>query len=45
MVDGKERSWCQRTFAPIGPGSLRGAIFNLVSSSIGAGLLSIPFAV
>lgn len=40
-----ERSWWSRTFAPMGPGSLRGAVFTLVSGSTGAGILSLPWAV
>mmetsp|Transcript_7552 Transcript_7552/g.974 ORF Transcript_7552/g.974 Transcript_7552/m.974 type:complete len:87 (+) Transcript_7552:66-326(+) len=45
LIDGKPRSWCQRTFSPISQGSLRGAVFQLVSSAMGAGLMSIPYAV
>jgi amino acid permease len=40
-----QRSWWSRTFAPMGPGSLRGAVFTLVSGSTGAGILSLPWAV
>lgn len=39
------KSWWSRTFAPMGPGSLRGAVFTLVSGSTGAGILSLPWAV
>jgi len=38
-------SWCQRSFSRITPGSLRGSIFTLCASAIGAGLLSLPYAV
>ena len=37
-----ERTWCQRTFGKMGPGSLRGSIFNLCILSLGTGLLAIP---
>lgn len=40
-----ERPFCTKIFAPIGPGSSRGALFNLSSSAIGAGLMSLPYAV
>lgn len=37
-----ERSWCQRTFGKMRPGSLRGSIFNICILSLGTGLLAIP---
>ena len=37
-----ERSWIQRTFYKMNPGSLRGSIFNLCILSLGTGLLAIP---
>jgi len=37
-----KRSWCKRTFGKMGPGSLRGSIFNLCILSLGTGLLAIP---
>ena len=37
-----KRTWCQRTFGKMGPGSLRGSIFNLCILSLGTGLLAIP---
>ena len=40
-----KRSWRQRTFGPIAPGSIRGSVFTLSSSAIGAGALALPFAV
>jgi len=38
----KERSWMERTFSPITPGSLRGSTFTLISTALGAGVLSLP---
>lgn len=40
-----EKSWTKRTFSEIKPGSIRGSVFTLCSSTIGAGLLSIPYSV
>lgn len=37
-----KRSWFQRTFGKMNPGSLRGSIFNLCILSLGTGLLAIP---
>ena len=37
-----KRTWCQRTFGKMKPGSLRGSIFNLCILSLGTGLLAIP---
>ena len=39
------RPFWSKVCAPIGPGSSRGALFNLSSSAIGAGLMSLPYAV
>lgn len=39
-----DASFCKRTFRPMGPGSLRGAIFSLSASALGAGILSLPYA-
>lgn len=38
------RGWVSRTFSPLTPGCIRGSIFTLLSSIIGAGILGIPFA-
>ena len=38
----EKRSWCKRTFGKMGPGSLRGSIFNICILSLGTGLLAIP---
>ena len=35
-------TWYQRTFSKIRPGSVRGSMFTLVSTAIGAGCLSLP---
>ncbi len=37
------RSWWDRSFSRMGPGSLRGSIFTLVAASIGAGVLTLPY--
>ena len=36
------KSWSQRTFGKMLPGSLRGSVFTMVSTAIGAGCLSLP---
>lgn len=36
------KSWSQRTFSKMMPGSLRGSIFTMISTAIGAGCLSLP---
>ena len=41
----RRRSWSERTFSAIKPGSVRGSIFTLTSTAIGAGALSLPLAV
>lgn len=38
-------SWWDRTFSPINPGSVRGSILTFCSNAIGAGLLSLAYAV
>jgi len=35
--------WYTRAFSPITPGSLRGSTFTLISSALGAGILSLPY--
>lgn len=35
-------TWYSRAFSPITPGSLRGSTFTLISSALGAGILSLP---
>lgn len=37
-----ERSWTERTLGKMEAGSVRGSIFALVSTAIGAGCLTIP---
>ena len=37
------RTFYQRTFSKVGPGSLRGSIFSLCASAIGSGVLSLPY--
>lgn len=32
-----------RTFSPLGPGSVRGSIFSLSASAIGSGVLTLPY--
>lgn len=39
-----KRSWFDRTFSGMGEGSLRAAIFTLVSTAIGLGMLTLPYA-
>jgi len=39
------RTWSQRTLGEIKPGSIRGSIFTLTSTAIGAGCISLPLAV
>ena len=40
--DNAERSWTNRTFSRMEPGSLRGSIFNLLLTCIGTGFLAFP---
>jgi len=37
------KTFFNRTFAPLGRGSLRGSIFSLCASAIGSGVLSLPY--
>jgi amino acid permease len=37
------RTWLKRTFGPMKPGSVRASIFSLVSTSLGTGILALPF--
>jgi amino acid permease len=41
----RKGSWKDRTFSEIRPGSVRGSIFTLTSTAIGAGALAMPLAV
>eukprot|EP01017_Pseudomicrothorax_dubius_P035975 TRINITY_DN510_c0_g1_i1.p1 TRINITY_DN510_c0_g1~~TRINITY_DN510_c0_g1_i1.p1 ORF type:complete len:227 (-),score=54.01 TRINITY_DN510_c0_g1_i1:849-1529(-) len=36
------KSWMQRTFGPLEPGSVRGSIFTLLSTALGVGILTLP---
>ena len=40
-----KKSWAQRTFSPIGAGSVRGSMFSLCSLIIGSGVMGLPLAV
>ena len=37
------RSYFDRTFSPLGKGSIRGSIFALCASAIGSGVLTLPY--
>ena len=37
------RSYMQRTFSPLGKGSVRGSIFALCASAVGSGVLTLPY--
>lgn len=37
------KTYFDRTFSKLGRGSLRGSIFSLCASAIGAGVLSLPY--
>ena len=37
------RTFFNRTFSPLGKGSVRGSIFALCASAIGSGVLSLPY--
>jgi len=41
--DVKKRSCLNRWFGVLTPGSMRGSIFALMSTAIGAGVLSLPY--
>mmetsp|Transcript_6136 Transcript_6136/g.791 ORF Transcript_6136/g.791 Transcript_6136/m.791 type:complete len:91 (-) Transcript_6136:894-1166(-) len=38
------RSWSNRTFGKLEPGSMRGSIFTMISTAVGAGCLALPLA-
>eukprot|EP00388_Colpodella_angusta_P022505 GDKJ01057548.1.p1 GENE.GDKJ01057548.1~~GDKJ01057548.1.p1 ORF type:complete len:564 (+),score=99.25 GDKJ01057548.1:24-1715(+) len=40
-----QKSWRHRTFSSMNPGSLRASIFTLVSTAIGLGMLTLPYAI
>ena len=40
-----EQKWYVRAFSPITPGSLRGSTFTLISTALGAGILSLPYMI
>jgi len=42
-IDTRDRSWFERTFGPMKAGALRGSIFTIISSSIGAGNINTGF--
>ncbi len=42
-IDTGDRSWFERTFGPMRAGALRGSIFTIISSSIGAGNINTGF--
>jgi len=37
-----KQPWYARAFSPLTPGSLRGSMFTLISSALGAGILALP---
>lgn len=37
LMSDQNRSWLDRTFSPLKPGSLRGSTFTIISCTIGAG--------
>ena len=39
------RPWCQRTFSALSPNGVRSSVLNFLAGTIGAGLLSLPYAV
>lgn len=39
-----KRPWAKRTFGPLTPSGIRSTILNFCSSTVGAGLLSLPYA-
>ena len=39
----RNSSFMNRTFSPLGKGSVRGSIFNLSASAIGSGVLTLPY--
>ena len=42
QIESQKKTFSQRTFAPLNQGSIRGSIFTLTATSIGAGILTIP---
>ena len=42
-VFASDKNLFERTFGKLGQGSVRGAIFNLCNTAIGAGVLSLPY--
>jgi hypothetical protein len=44
LINDPKRSFTNRLFGKIGPGSIRGSIFNLTILSLGSGCLSLPKA-
>lgn len=42
-ADSSSRTWFNRTFSTLNPGSVRGSIFTLIASSFGASMLSLPW--
>jgi len=39
----RKRSCLSRWFGPLTPGSMRGSIFALMQTAVGAGILSLPY--
>lgn len=44
LLSGAKRSWTERTFTQLTPNGVRSSILNFCSSTLGAGLLSLPYA-
>ncbi len=42
LTDTSNRTWVHRTFGPFHQGSLRIAIFTLVNTAVGTGMLALP---
>jgi len=42
-IDKIRRSWWDRTFSKMEAGSMRGSILTLIATSIGAGVLTLPY--
>ena len=43
LLSTRSRSWWDRSFSTMKPGSLRGSIFTLIASCIGVGILTLPY--
>ena len=43
MAEMKKRGCWSRWFGPLTPGSMRGSIFALMQTALGAGILSLPY--